>query len=200
MQIQRRGRLVGMAAHANFEKHRLVLRNIRIRPSQDHNASNFKDLMSNSVIWPRAMSRRRFLRNSGIASSALTLSPFFLERMTSVCQAATSLTRVYQVKNGDCFQNIAKLWQMLDGPGRYIGATDVVVIKGNAQWPNQGYTHTGCIKAVIDQILQIPGFSGEILICDNTQGQSGYFDASSSNRTHNWADKSWVGLEEEASK
>lgn len=144
------------------------------------------------------MTRREFFRYYGIASSVLTLSPFFLERMTAVCQAASTLTRVYLVKNGDCFQNIAKLWQMLDGPARHIAPTDVVVIKANAQWPNQGYTHTGCIKAVIDQVLQIPGFSGEILICDNIQGggSSGAtgFDATPGNRANNWPDKNWNEL------
>ena len=112
--------------------------------------------------------------------------------------AATGLTRVYRVKNGDCFQNTAKLWEMLGGPSRYIGSNDVVVIKGNAQWPNQGYTHTGCIKGVIDQILAMPGFSGEILICDNVQtnvasGALG-FDATVNNRTHNWPDHNWNSL------
>lgn len=144
------------------------------------------------------MTRREFLRYYGIASSALTLSPFFLERMAAVCQAASSLTRVYKVKNGDCFQNVAKLWEMLDGPAKYIGLTDVVVIKGNAQWPNQGYTHTGCIKAVIDQILQIPGFSGEIILGDNIQGGGNNgatgFDATTGNRTNNWPNKNWNEL------
>jgi hypothetical protein len=149
--------------------------------------------------WPYRMSRRSFLRKYGIASSALTLSPFFLERMTAVCQAAASLTRVYKVKNGDCFQNTAKLWDMLDGPAKYIGPTDVVVIKGNAQWPNQGYTHTGCIKGVIDKILQIPGFSGEVLICDNIQGGgSGAgtfgFDVPVNRRVNNWPDRNWNEL------
>lgn len=144
------------------------------------------------------MTRRQFLRHYGIASGAITLSPFFIERFASVCQAATSLTRVYKVKNGDCLQNTAKLWEMLGGPARYIGPNDIVVIKGNAQWPNQGYTHTGCIKGVIDKILGIPGFSGEILICDNIQthvapGELG-FDATVGNRTQNWPDHNWDSL------
>jgi hypothetical protein len=145
------------------------------------------------------MSRRNFLRSFGIASSALTLSPFFLERMTAVCEAAGSLTRVYKVMNGaDCFQNIAKLWELLGGSAAYIGPTDVVVIKANGQWPNQGYTHTGCIKGVIDSILAIPGFSGEVLICDNVQtyGTSGQigFDATVANRARNWPDQNWNSL------
>ena len=154
--------------------------------------------MNNGKKWPYHMTRRQFLRHYGIASGALTLSPFFIERFASVCQAATSLTRVYKVKNGDCFQNTAQLWEMLGGPARYIGPNDIVVIKGNAQWPNQGYTHTGCIKGVIDQILGIPGFSGEILICDNVQahvspGALG-FDATANNRTQNWPDQNWNSL------
>ena len=120
--------------------------------------------------------------------------------MTAVCGAAGSLTRVYKVMNGaDCFQNIAKLWELLGGPAAYISPTDVVVIKGNAQWPNQGYTHTGCIKAVIDAILQIPGFSGEILLCDNIQGSgsgggTSGFDVPSSSRTNNWPTMNWTEL------
>lgn len=141
------------------------------------------------------LSRREFLRRYGIASSALTLSPFFIDRLSTALAATGNFTRVYKVKNGDCFQNTAKLWAMLGGPAKYIGATDVVVIKGNAQWYNQGYTHTGCIKGVIDQILAIPNFSGEVIICDNVQnndvaGQTG-FDATYAYRDHNWPDSNW---------
>lgn len=147
----------------------------------------------------RPTTRREFLRYSGVASSALAFSPYFLERLTAWAQTAPALTTVYKVMNGaDCFQNIAKLWQLLGGPARYIGGTDIVIIKGNAQWPNQGYTHTGCIKAVIDQILAIPGFAGEIIICDNTTtgGSAGAwgFDATVGNRVHNWPDHNWNSL------
>jgi len=150
-------------------------------------------------IWSQlSMTRRAFLRRFGVASSAITLSPFFMEGLTRVCQAAPTTERVYLVKNGDCFQNTAKLWDMLGGPARYIGPTDIVVIKGNAQWKNQGYTHTGCIKGVIDEILAIQGFSGEVLICDNTQvyGSSGAFgfDATPTNRIRNWPDHNWDSL------
>ena len=155
------------------------------------------------VLSPHRMTRREFLRHYGIASSAITFSPFFIERFAAVCQAASSLTRVYKVMNAPdslttCSQNIAKLWQMLDGPAKFISPTDVVVIKGNAQWPNQGHTHGGCIKAVIDSILAIPGFSGEILICDNIQSvvpaQNTGFDASTANQTNNWPTYNWNGL------
>jgi hypothetical protein len=72
----------------------------------------------------------------------------------------------------------------------------VVVIKGNAQWRNQGYTHTGCIKGVIDKIIEIPDFSGEVLICDNVQECGGPigFEATVYQRIHNWPDHNWNSL------
>jgi hypothetical protein len=155
--------------------------------------------MCDSKIWHRfGMSRRQFLRRFGIASGALTFSPFFIDRFESVCAAASRLTRVYKVKNGTALQNTAKVLELMGGIARYISPTDVVVIKGNAQWINQGYTHTECIKGIVEKILEIPGFSGEIIICDNTQnvstpGATG-FDALPANRSHNWTTHNWNSL------
>ena len=120
--------------------------------------------------------------------------------MTSVCEAATSSLLVYKVIGPSSSQNISKLFELLGGASAYFSPTDVVVIKANSQWPNQGYTHTGCIKAVIDQILQIPGFSGEVLICDNLQAGNGKgagttgFDATTANRINNWSSDNWNSL------
>lgn len=148
-------------------------------------------------LWNRfGMTRREFLRHFGIATGAITLSPFIVGRFSQVL--ALPSIKVHIVKNGDCFQNIAKLWEMLGGAEIYINPTDIVVIKANAQWPNQGYTHTGCIKGVIDKILEIPNFSGEVLVCDNVQnyGTSGRFgfDSTLSYRKNNWPDHNWDSL------
>ena len=45
------------------------------------------------------MNRRNCLRNCGIASNALTLSQLFLARMTAVCEAAGSASRVNNWRN-----------------------------------------------------------------------------------------------------
>jgi hypothetical protein len=141
----------------------------------------------------RYLDRREALKQMGLAAGALALSPFLLRRAY-----AAEPTKVFVARNGDCFENTAAIWEMLGGPESYIGPSDVVVIKGNGQWPNQGYTHTGVIKGVIDGILAIPGFSGEVLICDNVQnyGSAGAFgfDATPENRTHNWPDHNWNSL------
>ncbi|MFQ5868854.1 MAG: DUF362 domain-containing protein [Candidatus Zixiibacteriota bacterium] len=55
-------------------------------------------------------------------------------------------------------------------PDGIVGSDNVVVIKGNFQWTGRNTTNTDRIKGLIWQILQHPdGFSGEILVCDNTQ-------------------------------
>ena len=54
------------------------------------------------------------------------------------------------------------------GIQQFIAQDDVVVLKPNGQWPNQGYTHTQSMKALIDVILNRPGgFAGEIIITEH---------------------------------
>jgi hypothetical protein len=51
-----------------------------------------------------------------------------------------------------------------------VGSNNIVLLKGNFQWTSRNTTSTDRIKGVIWQILQHPdGFTGEIIICDNTQ-------------------------------
>jgi len=153
-------------------------------------------MVADDKLWRRlGMTRRQFLRAFGIASGALTLAPRWWEGFARASVLA-SRERVYVVKNGDCFQNVSRLWELLDGVERWIAPTDVVVIKGNAQWSRQGYTHTGCIKGVVDEVLAMPGYDGEIHICDNVQVGSPYgFTATPGyQREHNWPDHNWNSL------
>lgn len=151
-------------------------------------------------MWRKlGLSRRAFLRRFGLGASALTLSPYLIERFA---WAASELpaTRVFAVRNGDFEQNTVKLWELLGGAASHFDPDDVVVLKCNGQWPNQGMTHTGCIKALIDQILAVPGFRGEVHICDNVQDTSytgKAFSWGADNRVHNWPDHNWTTLAQE---
>jgi uncharacterized protein (DUF362 family) len=142
------------------------------------------------------MRRRKFIQNLGIIGG---IAPLFFSWKKSLLAQNTKV-KVYKVINSDCFQNTAKICEMLN-LSNYIDPSDVVVIKGNAQWPYQGYTHTGVIKGVIDKILEIPEFSGEIFICDNVQVYASEgntaFDVPVDKRTHNWPDHNWSTLAEE---
>jgi len=55
-------------------------------------------------------------------------------------------------------------------PYGIVGANNVVIIKGNFQWNSRNTTSTDRIKGVIWKVLNHPnGFTGEIMVCDNTQ-------------------------------
>jgi hypothetical protein len=55
-------------------------------------------------------------------------------------------------------------------PNGIIDSNNVVILKGNFQWTSRNTTSTDRIKGVIWRILNHPdGFTGEILVCDNTQ-------------------------------
>ena len=55
-------------------------------------------------------------------------------------------------------------------PDGIVDSDDIVVIKGNFQWSSRKGTNTDRIKGLIWQILNHPeGFTGEVLVCDNTQ-------------------------------
>ena len=55
-----------------------------------------------------------------------------------------------------------------------INSGDVVLLKINCQWAERGGTNTDLIRSVIQAIVDHPnGFTGEIIVADNGQGQFG---------------------------
>ena len=74
---------------------------------------------------------------------------------------------IYEAKNGTPEQNMIKVIEMMGGINQFIGIDDIVVLKPNAQWWNQGMTNTDAMKGFIDLVLGIPGFKGEIIIAEN---------------------------------
>ncbi|UCC44070.1 MAG: DUF362 domain-containing protein [Candidatus Zixiibacteriota bacterium] len=64
------------------------------------------------------------------------------------------------------------LHRTTEHPDGVAGADNVVIIKGNFQWTSRNTTSTDRVKGLIWRILQHPaGFTGEIIVCDNTQNQ-----------------------------
>ena len=70
-------------------------------------------------------------------------------------------------------------------PFGIVGSDDIVIIKGSFQWDFRNTTSTDRIKGVIWQILNHPdGFTGEILVGDNTQWASTGEDDNNSEDTN----------------
>ena len=64
----------------------------------------------------------------------------------------------------------ANLDAVLDKVGldKVVGADDVVIVKVAAQWWNQGMTNVAAAKRLIERVLALPGFRGEVVVFENT--------------------------------
>lgn len=77
------------------------------------------------------------------------------------------ISKIYISKNGTPQENIAKVIEMMGGIEKFIGKDDIVILKPNCQWWNQGRTNLAAMKGFIDLVLNIPEFKGEIIIAEN---------------------------------
>lgn len=76
-------------------------------------------------------------------------------------------SHIYESKNGTPEQNMAKVLEMLGGIETIINKNDIVIIKPNGQQIRHSMTNTNTIKEFIDQVVNISGFNGEIIIAEN---------------------------------
>jgi hypothetical protein len=75
---------------------------------------------------------------------------------------------IYVAQGGGPAANVDKVIANAGGMGKIVGIDDVVVIKVSAQWWNQGMTNVAAARRVIEHVLEIPGFRGEIVVFENT--------------------------------
>jgi len=64
--------------------------------------------------------------------------------------------------------NVDAVLAKLGGIGTVVGTGDVVIVKVSAQWWNQGMTNVAAVKRVIEHVLERPGFTGEVIVFENT--------------------------------
>jgi hypothetical protein len=76
-----------------------------------------------------------------------------------------------------------------------IGNNDVVILKVNGQWPYNGGTNTDLVKSVIKVIVGHPdGFTGEVIISDNGQGQGSMNHAQTNSYYHDQSNAEVAGM------
>ncbi len=76
--------------------------------------------------------------------------------------------RVYRSVGGTPDQNMIKLIDLMGGIQSFVNTDDIVIIKPNAQWWNQGGPNLLAVKTLIDLIMNRPrGFSGEVILGEN---------------------------------
>jgi hypothetical protein len=75
---------------------------------------------------------------------------------------------VYRCTNGTPDQNLRKLVELMGGVNAIIGPDDIVLIKPNVQWWNQGATNLLALKTLVELIMERPaGFRGEVIVTEN---------------------------------
>lgn len=75
---------------------------------------------------------------------------------------------IYRAVNGPPAENLKKVINMMGGIETLLGREDVVVIKPNAQWWNQGAPNLAALKAFVELVMARPGgFNGEVVLAEN---------------------------------
>lgn len=75
---------------------------------------------------------------------------------------------VFRSINGRPDENVKKVFELMGGIERHIGSDDVVVIKPNLQWWNQGSPNLLALKTFVELVMERPGgFRGEVILSEN---------------------------------
>jgi hypothetical protein len=112
--------------------------------------------------------RRDFLKNLILLSGGLSLKRD-LWAMTSVQRHPGKGPQVlYRAVNGSPEQNLEKVVELMGGIEKVIGKDDVVIVKPNAQWWNQGTPNLAALKRFVELLIERPGgFRGEVVLAEN---------------------------------
>src|SRR3954471_4234272 len=77
-------------------------------------------------------------------------------------------TTIHVARGASPATNVDAVLDKAGGISTVVGADDLVIIKVSAQWWNQGMTNVAAVKRVIEQVLERPGFRGEVIVFENT--------------------------------
>jgi len=114
-----------------------------------------------------SLSRREFIKRLAAGSGAVVFGSGILFDPLRSIRGNNSL--IYVSENGTVYQNVDKVIELMGGIENFIGKDDIVVIKPNCQWWNQGTTNVSAIRRFIELVLNINGFRGEIIVAENNQ-------------------------------
>jgi len=135
------------------------------------------------------LSRRNFLLTSLAAGGVAGLSMALSRRVRNRISGWTRLKEfeatpplfphdpvkdkrtLWVARGGTPASNIDAVIDKLGGIEQVVGKEDVVLIKVSAQWWNQGMTNVAAVKRVIEHVLEIPGFRGEVIVFENAHFQ-----------------------------
>ncbi len=113
--------------------------------------------------------RREILKVFGMAAGFSFLKPLSTAADLPERPAVDyPLSTIFRSVNGSPSENIGKVIDLLGGIEAIVDKSDVVVIKPNVQWWNQGAPNLSAVHKFVDLIMDRPGgFDGEVVIAEN---------------------------------
>ncbi len=90
------------------------------------------------------------------------------KELTEKKKTGDAFCHLFRAINGSPVENLSKVIELSGGIESVIGADDVVVIKPNVQWWNQGAPNLSAMMALVEVIMNRPGgFNGEVVLAEN---------------------------------
>ncbi len=109
------------------------------------------------------------MKKGFLALSTLMFRPNSFARPTAQPKVTEEAhATLYRVLGGKPKDNMLKAMDLIGCVEGVVGEDDVVVIKPNVQWWNQGAPNLSALKAFVDLIMSRPGgFKGEVVMAEN---------------------------------
>lgn len=94
---------------------------------------------------------------------------------------------IYRAVNGTPAENLTKVIDLMGGIGKIIGGDDIVLIKPNVQWWNQGAPNLLALKTFVDLIMdRVGGFNGEVVLAENCHRGPSPWQSGGWSNTFSW--------------
>ena len=113
--------------------------------------------------------RREFIQNIFMALGVLVFGRnAFAKKTAKITMEEDIRSTIYRAINGNPSENLSKVIDLMGGIERFVGEDDVVVIKPNVQWWNQGAPNLSAVNTFVELIMHRPGgFQGEVVLTEN---------------------------------
>ena len=114
-------------------------------------------------------SRKQFLRKWTLITGGMFYGTQNCTADNVIRKAMSEIrSTIYRSVNGSSAENMVEVLELMGGIERIFGPDDVIVIKPNLQWWNQGAPNLNAILCLVDLIMERPGgFDGEVVIAEN---------------------------------
>jgi hypothetical protein len=113
--------------------------------------------------------RRAFIQKIFMALGVLLFGrDAFAKKTVKITMKEDIKSTVYRAVNGHPSENLSKVIDLMGGIETFVGPHDVVVIKPNVQWWNQGVPNLSALNTFVNLIMnRRGGFHGEVVLAEN---------------------------------